>query len=127
MKKAIENSLQYSEIIKTLKADVLVEDTNPNRKMHAVISSDLISDILTFLEEDALLLTGLVNTQVIRVAEMIDIGSIILVRGKKPERPMIEMAREKNVPLATTNHTLYEASGKLYKRGLKSCTYNREG
>lgn len=126
MKNAMEKPVKYSEIIEMLKADVLVADSNPEREMRAVISSDLISDILTFLEEDALLLTGLVNTQVIRVAEMIDIGSIILVRGKQPDKPMIEMAIEKDVPLATTRHTLYEASGKLYKKGLKSCTYNRE-
>ena len=80
--------------------------------------SDLMSDVLAFVKDQTLLLTGLINPQVIRTAEMMDIRAIIFVRGKVPEEGTISLAEDKNIPLFTTNHPLYVACGMLYSRGL---------
>lgn len=118
------NSASYGELAKALDAYVAVKKKDGAEvPISSVISSDLISDILMFVEERPLLLTGLVNPQVIRVADMVDIGGIIFVGGKKPEEGMIEMARQKEMPLAITERTLYGASGELYKKGIKPCKY----
>ena len=47
-------------------------------------SADLMSDVMAFSKSNALLLTGLVNPQVIRTAEMMDIKAVVFVRGKNP-------------------------------------------
>ncbi len=79
---------------------------------------DLMSDVLAFVKNQALLLTGLVNPQVIRTAEMMDIKVIVFVRGKMPGDDVIELAEALDMVLFTTDMPLYVACGKLYKNGL---------
>lgn len=83
-------------------------------------ASDLMSDVLTFSQSGAVLLTGLVNLQTIHTAYISDIKAIIFVRGKRPTEDIIQLAIEKNIPLLSTNYSMYEACGLLYKAGLES-------
>jgi hypothetical protein len=77
-----------------------------------------MSDVLAFAKEEVLLLTGLVNPQVIRTAEMLDIKAIVFVRGKIPTEDMIRMAEQKNMIILSTDYPLYKACGELYQLGL---------
>ena len=61
--------------------------------------SDLMSDVLAFVSDQQVLLTGLVNAQVIRTADLMDISCIVLVRNKKPDSEMVELARSKGIVL----------------------------
>jgi hypothetical protein len=83
--------------------------------------ADLMSDVLAFTHSGTLLLTGLVNPQVVRTAEMAGICAIVFVRGKIPPAETIALAKAKGIPLLCTRYTLYEASGRLYATGLPSC------
>jgi len=83
--------------------------------------ADLMSDVLAFTHSGTLLLTGLVNPQVVRTAEMADILAIVFVRGKIPPAETVSLAVEKGIPLVATRLTLYEACGRLYQAGLPSC------
>lgn len=80
--------------------------------------SDLLSDVLAFVKDQSLLLTGLVNAQVIRTAEMMDIMAICFVRGKEPTDEIIDLAREKGITVLTTEYPMYVTCGKLYAKGL---------
>ena len=80
--------------------------------------SDLMSDVLAFVKEQSLLLTGLQNSQVIRTAEMMDMQAIILVRGKEPDEEMIEVAESRDIVLMSTDWPMFLACGILYKNGL---------
>ena len=88
-----------------------------DREIYAACGSDLMSDVLAFAKEKVLLLTGLINPQVIRTAEMLDIKAIVFVRGKAPTPDMIQMANEKYMVLLSTEAPLYIACGKLYANG----------
>lgn len=81
--------------------------------------SDMMSDVLAFVKEQAVLLTGLVNPQVIRTAEMMDMHCIVFVRGKRPSQEMIEMAKERDMVVICTEYEMFTACGKLYSMGLK--------
>jgi hypothetical protein len=82
--------------------------------------ADLMSDVMAFVKDRVLLLTGLVNAQVIRTAELLDIRSVIFVRGKSPSRDMIDMAEEADIILGGTKLPMFLACGKLYEAGLKT-------
>ena len=82
--------------------------------------ADLMSDVMAFVKDRVLLLTGLVNPQVIRTAELLDIHAIIFVRGKAPSRDMIEMAEESDIILAGTKFPMFISCGKLYEAGLRT-------
>ncbi len=95
-------------------------ETMHQREIAAAFASDMMSDVLAYVTQDVLLITGLINAQVLRTAEMLDLACVLYVRGKKPDLQVIEMARELGITLLSTRYTMYEASGKLYAAGLRA-------
>ena len=82
-------------------------------------SGGMMSDVLAYVEEDTLLITGLTNHQVIRTAEMLDLKAILFVRGKMPCQEVIELAEEKKILLMMTKESLFTVAGILYGEGLR--------
>ena len=111
--------MKISDVKEILKARILSGEDMIETEVCSACGSDLMSDVLAFVKDQALLLTGLINPQVIRTAEMMDIKAIVFVRGKLPEDSIIELAEEKNMILMTTDYPLYVACGELYNGGLK--------
>ncbi len=111
--------MKLSKVKEILDAKVLVGEELLDGEIDSAFGSDLMSDVLAFAHERIMLLTGLINPQVVRTAEMMDISAILFVRGKCPDDAIIELARAKNIVILSTEHTLYVASGKLYSNGLK--------
>lgn len=83
--------------------------------------SDLMSDVLAFAKSNSILLTGIINPQVVRTAEMVGIKCICFVRGKIPQDETISLAKEIGISLLKTNLPLYESCGRLYQAGLPGC------
>lgn len=110
--------MKINEIKEILGAKVWVGEEYLDKNVHAACGCDLMSDVLAFAKEKVLLLTGLINPQVIRTAEMLDIKAIVFVRGKCPTEGMIKLAKEKHIALLSTNYPLYSACGRLYEKGL---------
>ena len=77
-----------------------------------------MSDVLAYVTDQAVLLTGLVNPQVIRTALMMDMVCIVFVRSKVPNEEMISLAKEHGIVMMSTNKTLYTTCGLLYSNGL---------
>ena len=109
------------EILTLLEAELLTSNADLDKEIPCAFASDLISDILMCTKEPTMLLTGLTNTQVIRLADMIDLLGIVFVRGKQPPQELVEMAEERNLVLLSTKLTMYRSSGILYNTGLRSC------
>ena len=82
-------------------------------------TSDMMSDVLAYGQGQSLLLTGLLNQQVIRTAEMLDMHCIIFVRGKTPAEEVLTLAREKGIAVISTQRGMFTASGLLYGAGLR--------
>lgn len=111
-----------SEIKSILCAEVLSGEALSElekKDIHTACGCDLMSDVLAFVKDQSLLLTGLINSQVIRTAEMMDIVAVCFVRGKTPTEEVIELAKEKGITLLSTSHPLYAACGRLYAAGLR--------
>lgn len=88
-------------------------------EVNSACGSDMMSDVLAYVKDQAVLLTGLVNAQVIRTADMMDMRCIVFVRNKKPSAEMLELARESGIVVMTTQRRMYEACGILYSSGLR--------
>lgn len=110
--------MKLSEVKNILSAEVLTGEEFLDKEVYSACGCDLMSDVLAFVKDRALLLTGLINTQVIRTAEMMDIETVIFVRGKKPSEEIVGMAKMKDIVVMTTEYPLYIAGGKLYEAGL---------
>jgi hypothetical protein len=114
----LKNSLPWEEILRTLHADTILNDGWLNGDIVRVYGSDLMSDILSFSKPNSLLLTGLINPQTIRTAEMVDIAAICFVHGKRPHDETLDLARENQMPLFCTRFSMFEACGRLFAAGL---------
>ena len=112
--------MKLTDIKNILNAEVCCGEEFLDREINSAFACDLMSDVLAFVEDQALLLTGLVNGQVIRTAEMMDIKTVIFVRGKQPTDEIRELAKEYSMVVMSTKEILYTACGKLYSAGL-SC------
>lgn len=88
------------------------------RHVYSACGSDMMSDVLAYVKDQAVLLTGLVNSQVIRTAEMMDMICIVFVRSKEPTPEMIKLAEESGIVMMTTDLRMYDACGRLYSNGL---------
>lgn len=113
--------MKLRQVQEILKADFVVGQEKLDMEVKTAFGADLMSDVLAFAKAGSLLLTGLTNTQVIRIANVLDIAAIILVRGKKPSAEAIELAKDLQIPILTTKYILFETAGRLYAEGIVGC------
>ncbi|MBQ1278907.1 MAG: hypothetical protein IIY13_00600 [Clostridia bacterium] len=110
--------MKISTIKELLDANVLCCEENIGRHVYSACGCDLMSDVLAYVKDQAVLLTGLVNPQVIRTAVMMDMNCIVFVRSKTPSEDMLALARESGIVVMECDKRLYEACGILYTNGL---------
>jgi predicted transcriptional regulator len=77
-------------------------------------AADLMSDVLALGKQGMLLLTGLASNQMIRTVAVAGLCGVVLVRGKKPDKAVVALARERKIPLLGTRFTMFETAGRLY-------------
>lgn len=111
--------MTVNDIKKLLNADILCGEEFADREVHTACGSDMMSDVLAFVKDQSVLLTGLCNPQAIRTAEMMDIVCIVFVRGKMPDESMLELAHERELVILTTPMRMFPACGILYENGLR--------
>lgn len=110
--------MKLDEVRKILSAQVLCGEDKMGNEVFAACGCDLMSDVFAFVKDQALLLTGLINPQVVRTAEMMDMKAIVFVRGKLPATEILKLAEESGIVIMSTELPLYLACGKLYGSGL---------
>lgn len=110
--------MKISKIQELLDAEVLCGEENLGKHVYSAFGCDLMSDVLAYVTDQAVLLTGLVNPQVIRTALMLDMVCIVFVRSKVPNEEMLALAKENGIVMMSTDKTLYNTCGLLYSNGL---------
>lgn len=110
--------MKISTIQELLDAKVLCCEESMGKHVYSACGCDLMSDVLAFVKDQAVLLTGLVNPQVIRTAVMMDMVCIVFVRSKMPSDEILDLAKESGIVIMSTDKTLYNSCGLLYSNGL---------
>ena len=110
--------MKISEIARLLEAKVCCCEELLDNEVCSACGSDMMSDVLAYVKNQAVLMTGLVNPQVIRTAEMMDMRCIVFVRGKEPSDAMVELAADAGIVVLTSAKRMFEACGILFTNGL---------
>ena len=110
--------MKISKMQELLEAKVLCGEEYLGRHVYSACGCDLMSDVLAFAKDQAVLVTGLVNPQVVRTALMMDMKCIVFARSKQPTDEIIELAKEHELVVLGTDKTLYTTCGILYTNGL---------
>ena len=106
------------EIKEILNCKVLTGEEHLDREVKSACASDFMSDVLAYVKDQGVLLTGMVNPQVVRTAEMMDMKCIVFVRGKVPDAPIVALAEERDIVVMTSEERMFIACGLLYTKGL---------
>ena len=88
------------QVMEIVDGKVLVGEDRLDGRVDTACGSDLMSDVLAFVKEKTVLITGLINPHVLRTAEM------------------LEMADEIGITVISSPLTTYTACGELYIHGL---------
>ena len=107
------------EIQSLLHAELLCGEELLQNEVYSACCSDMMSDVLAYVKDQGVLLTGLINPQVIRTASMMDMICVVFVRDKAPTEEMVELARECGIVVMCSPMRAYEACGHLYYSGLR--------
>ena len=108
------------EMAELLSAEVKVHAKKENETVATAYAGDMLSDVLSLGSQPDVLLTGLLNPQVIRTAEMLDTSCVVFLRGKEPADNVLELAKECEISVLTSHLEMYEACGILFSHGLTS-------
>ena len=111
--------MKLKEVRDILHAEVLCGEELLDTEVRSACGSDLMSDVLAYVKNQALLLTGLVSPQVVRTAEMMDMSCVVFVRGKQPDENILALARDRDMVVLATKERMYNACGLLYINGLR--------
>ena len=111
--------MTISRIIDILEARLLTKGADCTREVHTACGSDMMSDVLAYVKDQAVLLTGLNNPQVVRTADMMDMICIVFVRGKKPDGAILQLAVDLGIAVLATKLPMFAACGLLYEKGLR--------
>ena len=111
--------MKLREVRDILHAEVLCGEELLDTEVRSACGSDLMSDVLAFVKNQAMLLTGLVSPQVVRTAEMMDMSCVVFVRGKQPDEGILTLARDRDMVVMATKERMYNACGLLYINGLR--------
>ena len=111
--------MKISDLVPLLEAQILTPDADLGKEVLSACGSDMMSDVLAYVKNQSVLLTGLNNLQVVRTADMMGMVCIVFVRGKKPDSSTLELAKECGIVVLATNHTMFTACGLLYEKGLR--------
>lgn len=118
--------MQLKQIKELLRAEVIYGEDRLDIEIGFAGGSDLMSDVLAFGKPGIMLLTGLSNTQSVRTADIIEAKAIVYVRGKKPTEEGIALAKNRQIPLLSTNYMMYKACGILYSHGLSGVSDSQD-
>jgi len=110
------------DLVDILEAKVLCGEENFQVPVLSACGADLMSDVLAFGHDKTVLITGLVNPQVVRTAEMLDVACLVFSRGKVPNEDVLDLAQECGITIMTTRHTMYVTCGILYSHGIPGST-----
>jgi len=110
--------MKISAIASLLDAAICSGENQLQCEVTSAYAGDLLSDVLTLTRQPDVLLTSLLNPQVIRTAEMLDTCCVVFVRGKKPTAQIKELAEARGICVLASPMQMYRACGLLLKAGL---------
>ena len=77
--------MKINEMTALLSGEARTAAAHADAEIISAYAGDMLSDVLALGSQPDVLLTGLLNPQVIRTAEMLDTACVVFLRGKEPE------------------------------------------
>lgn len=110
--------MKVREIVSIIDGEILTGHEAVDLEIFSACGADLMSDVVSG-NDYGMLVTGLVNPQVVRTAELMDIKVICFIKGKQVNTDIINLAKEKEIILLKSDKSMFITCGQLYRAGLE--------
>ena len=108
--------MKITEIAQVLSASILPAGASGERGILHVYAGDRISDLIERATPDTLLVTNISNSQLIRVAELMDVPGIVIAGGAEPAPELLAAAGKTGTAIIVSSEGLFETCGRLFGR-----------
>jgi hypothetical protein len=105
--------MNLKEALVLLEGTLLTPECDLGLEFTRVFASDLMSDVLAFMEAGTLLITGLVNPHVVLTAGLAEAAAVVFVQGKRPSAQVLDQALVQKLPLLLTPLPMFEACARM--------------
>jgi len=112
--------MKIREMADLLQAEVRCGEEHLDAEVTTAFAGDMLSDVLSLGTQPGVLITGLLNPQVIRTAAMMDTLCVVFVHGKAVGGQILELAQRSGVCVLSTPCDSYTACGRLFAAGVPS-------
>jgi len=82
-------------------------------------ASDLLSDVVGNTSAGNILLSVQVHKNIVAVASLVGLAAVIITSGRTPDQSVIDVARENELCLLSSEESTFMLAGKLYELGLR--------
>ena len=110
--------MKIREIAALLQAELLSSEEMLDTEVQNAFCCDMMSDVLAFATNQSVLITGLLNPQVVRTAMMLDMHCIVFIQGKEPTPEIVSLAEANDIVVMVTQESMFCSAGRLYDTGL---------
>jgi len=108
------------ELAQTLGLEVLTGETNLDREVRSGYTSDLLSDVIANIGDDAVWITIQRHVNILGVAKLKEVSAIIIPRKLELDEAFVEKARQEDIAVLRGSPSAFELSALIYnylKRG----------
>ena len=106
--------MTIADVVKVLNGKLMAGDGTSPRVVGAVVANDLMSDVLLFDADDALLLTSLASDQAIRTANIVGAMCVVVHNAKPLPQTMCQVADTLGIPLVSSPLSKYESCVRIH-------------
>lgn len=107
--------MKLAELAKAIGAKILTNSSSQEMCVEQVYAGDRISDLLNHAGEETLLVSNLASSQLVRLAELMDISGLCMVNGHMPDPAVILAANSHGTVIMVSPVGMFETCGRLYE------------
>jgi len=105
-----------SDYIKAVDGKLLTGQADPSKiEIRDAYVSDMLSDVMGNAKPGMIWITIMKHLNVIAVASMTGMNTILFARNSFPDQPVIDKAIEEDICLVQSPKTVFELAGILFK------------
>lgn len=107
--------MTLEKLAQKLGAKVITSGDGEKRKITKIYAGDRVSDLLNEASGQTLLITNLVNLQMVRMADLMEVPGICFVDGVEPGSDVVALAQQDNTLLMVSPLGVFETCGAIYQ------------
>lgn len=105
--------MKLNELAEEIGAKVLNNTKGSSVEIDRIYAGDRMSDLLNEASDTTLLVTNLINPQLVRMAEIMDVPGICLLNGITPESVLVKAATKHGTTIIVSPDSMFETCKRL--------------